>query len=244
MGSLLKKMGMLSIVLALPLGYIVWLQRAVDQRTMDCQRLQHVLSGVADHARGLEVRLAFLKRMASYTCLPIETIAVAGYPVMAYNGGLVPEDMIDDSQDRGEMGIASSVSNLSVANNNLLNVKGGERWAGEIGRDSAGHAKFEHPLYSIRAGAMTLRTYAQRHGIRTVRGIIDRFCQAPDELKERYVSYVASRVGVGPDEEIPILQHLPALLMAMVKFESGVDIPGAWVASYDILKESKDTQDP
>jgi hypothetical protein len=153
-------------------------------------------------------------------------------------GGVVPMSMVAvgdvQSDDIKEM---ANDKNLSVANNNYLNVKGESRWTGEVGRDAQGHVQFVHPIYSIRAGALILRSYVRQHGIRTVRGIIDRFCEAPPDLQEQYVNFVAQRLGVGPDDEFPVFNRLPDLLAAMVKFESGVDVPGEWVASFDILKD-------
>ena len=105
---------------------------------------------------------------------------------------------------------------LGILNNNPLNVKGRD-WAGQTGNDPQGHAVFSHPFYGLRAGAKTLKKY-QEQGVSTVRGIVDKWATGN---KDAYVSFLAKRLNITPDQEIDILAMLPWVVEAMVLFEVG-----------------------
>ncbi len=113
---------------------------------------------------------------------------------------------------------------LALATRNYLNIKrsaNGQRWEGELSYDAAGHVIFKDAAYSIRAGAIVLKNYEKKHGIKTVRGIITRFAEGN---REAYIRHVCKALGVQPDEEISIAERLPELLRAMVKFETGMSL--------------------
>ena len=113
---------------------------------------------------------------------------------------------------------------LALATRNYLNIKrsaNGQRWEGELSADDAGHVIFKDAAYSIRAGAIVLKNYERKHGIKTVRGIITRFAEGN---RDAYIRHVCKALGVQPDEEISIAARLPELLRAMVKFETGLAI--------------------
>lgn len=110
---------------------------------------------------------------------------------------------------------------LALKNRNYLNLKSlsnGDRWKGQIGEDSFGHAIFESPAWSIRAGAITLRTYERKHGIKTVEDLVRRFAEGN---QEPYIKHLCKALGVKPDQKISLTKRLPELLKAMVYFETG-----------------------
>lgn len=113
---------------------------------------------------------------------------------------------------------------LARQNRNYLNIKklsNGARWEGQIGVDVHGHVIFEHPAYSIRAGAMILKNYEDRHGINTIEGIINRFCEGN---KKQYVSFLCKELDFKPRQKISIKKHLHRIIPAMIKFETGEDV--------------------
>jgi hypothetical protein len=130
---------------------------------------------------------------------------------------------------------AGKYGTLAFANKNPMNVKhlGKQKWLGEIGRDGQGHVKFSSIHYGIRAGVLTLRSYQTRHGIKTLNGIIDRFCGGNAD----YVRFLSRRLNLEPDEEFQIIPRIPELVLWMSAYESGRRVDPKILASLDILKK-------
>lgn len=123
---------------------------------------------------------------------------------------------------------------LAVKNRNFLNIKvGREPWKGQIGTDKYGHAIFEDPVWSIRAGAIVLRSYEHKHKINTIDGLVRRFAEGNHE---DYAKYLCRELNVKKDEKISFTAHMPELIRAMVKFEMGQYLPDKY---YDLLKSMK-----
>jgi len=120
---------------------------------------------------------------------------------------------------------------------NYCNVKApsDSYWQGQCGRDRHGHAIFRSPEWSLRAGAIVLRNYARRHGIHTVRGIVERFSRSNHA---EYTRFLCRRLRVQPDERIDVVRRMPELLPAMVRFETGAKVAPEHIAILDFLKES------
>ncbi len=119
--------------------------------------------------------------------------------------------------------------------NNPCNVKrsvNGAKWKGQIGYDSQGHIHFQSVYHGIRAAAITLRSYYTRHGIKTLNGIIDRFCGG----NPGYVKFLSSNMGLGPDEEFNIVDRIPELVWLMSQYESGKRLPGDCLVTLDLVK--------
>lgn len=124
---------------------------------------------------------------------------------------------------------------LAQKNNNPLNVKrpaGGGRWKGQIGVDKFGHAIFKTQEYGIRAGALVLRSYAKKHKISTIAELVSRFAEGNHES---YIKGLCSRLGVAADEQIDLVKRMPELLRAMVRQESGKELPDHYFAPYDVV---------
>jgi len=127
---------------------------------------------------------------------------------------------------------------LSYKANSWMNVKtpNGKPnyWKGQCGLDARGHAVWEAPEYSLRAGALTLRSFYKRHGIKTVRGIVERYST---KNHKEYAEYVAKRMKVDPDEEIDVIRRMPELIRYMSQFETGRPVPPHMLATLDILSK-------
>lgn len=125
---------------------------------------------------------------------------------------------------------------LAQQNRNLANVKAlsnGDRWEGQIGVDRHGHAIFKHPAYSIRACALVLKSYERRHGIKTVKALVERFAEGN---REPYIKHLCRVLGVGPEQKISLTAHLPELLRGIVRFETGLSIGEEHLALVAALK--------
>lgn len=130
---------------------------------------------------------------------------------------------------------AGRYGTLAYKNCNPMNVKhlGKQKWLGEVGRDHLGHVKFSSIHYGIRAGVLTLRSYQTRHGIKTLNGLIERFCGGNAD----YVRFLSKRLNLGPDEEFQIIPRIPELVLWMSAYESGRRVDPKIIASLDILKK-------
>ena len=123
---------------------------------------------------------------------------------------------------------------LSRKAGNYLNVKApsDSYWLGQCGRDAHGHAVFVSPEWSLRAGTLVLRSYYQRHGIKTVRGIVERFSTCNHA---EYTKYLCDRLKLDPDEEFNVMRRMPELVRHMVRFESGSGVKPEHIHLLDVL---------
>ena len=124
---------------------------------------------------------------------------------------------------------------LSRKAGNYLNVKCNNKpdyWLGQCGIDAHGHAVFKSPEWSLRAGTLVLRSYYQRHGIKTVRGIVERFST---NNHAEYTKYLCARLHLEPDEEFNVMRRMPELVRHMVRFESAADVRPEHIHLLDVL---------
>ena len=128
----------------------------------------------------------------------------------------------------------------SVRNNNPLNIerRASNPWQGlmpaaEMTEEQKRETRFEvfkAPEWGFRAGARILITFQDRHGIRTIEGIVKRFAPAEDDNDvEAYIAAVESRSGFERDEILDLHQHefLRPVLEAMAFHETGARWPAA-----------------
>ena len=129
---------------------------------------------------------------------------------------------------------AGAEGTLSRKAGNYLNVKAPSDtyWLGQKGRDAHGHAVFVSPEWSLRAGTLVLRSYYQRHGIRTVRGIVERFSTCNHA---EYTKYLCDRLKLEPDEEFNVMRRMPELVRHMVRFESAADVRPEHIHLLDVM---------
>ncbi|MCC4600297.1 structural protein P5 [Xanthomonas melonis] len=116
-----------------------------------------------------------------------------------------------------------------VRNNNPGNIdrtstvwQGEDRSASALARESR-FAVFDTPEYGFRALVKTLLTYQRKHGLRTVRGIINRWAPPVENDTGAYARQVATALGVDVDQRINVEAPATAfqLAKAIAKHENG-----------------------
>ena len=123
-------------------------------------------------------------------------------------------------------GVTAATLPLGIRNNNPGNIQYSVRnpWVGQIGKDARGYAVFATPADGIRAMVITLRTYANRYGIHTIRGIISKWApKAGGNDTAAYIADVSQRMGIGPDQAFKVNTHMTALVRAIIWHENGQD---------------------
>lgn len=113
-----------------------------------------------------------------------------------------------------------------IRNNNPGNIdRTATKWQGMAEGQSSDprFVVFKAPEYGIRALAKTLLTYRSKHGLNTVRGIINRWAPPVENDTGAYVRAVARAVGVGPEDPIDVrtLDHALPLTIAIIIHENG-----------------------
>lgn len=123
---------------------------------------------------------------------------------------------------------ASGAQPRGIRNNNPGNIEDGPfarslpGYAGSDGR----FARFETPEAGNQAAPRLLASYVQR-GFNTPNSIINRWAPPSDNNPtQAYASYVAQRLGIGPDDVVSEAQ-IPLLAQAISEFENGQRVGGA-----------------
>lgn len=96
------------------------------------------------------------------------------------------------------------------------------KWQGLAEPPSDGRfCRFTGHEYGLRALAVLLITYQDRHGLRTLRDIIARWAPPAENDTAAYLAAVARRIGVGPDDPLDLHRHdrLRPLVEAIVAHE-------------------------
>ncbi len=91
---------------------------------------------------------------------------------------------------------------------------------------------FRSPEMGIRALATTLITYQDKHKLRTVRGIINRWAPPVENNTGAYIRAVADRMGISPDRQIDVHRYefMRPLVEAIIHHENaGYRYPAAVV---------------
>ncbi len=98
------------------------------------------------------------------------------------------------------------------------------QWQGERATDDDPvFEEFVSPEAGIRALARILLGYQRRHGLNTVTGIITRWAPGCENDTGSYISHVASRLGVTPDQAIDLTKAdtMVGLVEAIIRHENG-----------------------
>lgn len=84
-------------------------------------------------------------------------------------------------------------------------------------------ARFVSHEYGIRALALLLATYQDRHGLRTIRGIVTRWAPGHENDTEAYIAAVAARMDRHPRAALDLHRHgdLRPLVEAIIHHELG-----------------------
>lgn len=93
-------------------------------------------------------------------------------------------------------------------------------WTGQIGDDGTGYAVFDSDEHGVRALGHQLQTYLNR-GVNTVYSIISTYAPSSENDTVAYVSDVAQRLGVDPNQDLDA-SAIPQLAAAIIHHENGV----------------------
>ena len=82
---------------------------------------------------------------------------------------------------------------------------------------------FQSAIYGIRALARLLITYQDKHGLRTIGGIINRFAPRQENNTDAYIQSVVIHSGYPSDQKLDMhrFQHLKPLVEAIIFRENG-----------------------
>jgi hypothetical protein len=127
--------------------------------------------------------------------------------------------------------VMSSVLGLSL--NNPLNVERGDPWDGLApSQPHARFAKFISMPYGIRAAARILINYRNLYGIKSVRGIIDRWNPISDGQPPTYKPNVAAALGgISIDAFIDVRSRAIAFPLVRVMIRQEIGAPAALLVS-------------
>ena len=112
-----------------------------------------------------------------------------------------------------------------IRNNNPGNIrKGKDKWQGlAVDQADADFATFIDPTWGIRALASTLVTYQDRHKLRTIRGIINRWAPPVENDTGAYINAVAANCDVSADAIIDLHKYevMCPLVESIIRHENG-----------------------
>ena len=106
---------------------------------------------------------------------------------------------------------------------NLVHVET-NKWQGLATPPSDGRfCVFTAAPWGIRAMALNLIAYQDRHDLRTIRGLIGRYAPWSENNVDAYVASVASQMRRAPDEalDLHVWADLRPLVVAMIRHENG-----------------------
>ena len=89
---------------------------------------------------------------------------------------------------------------------------------------NTGFQQYKTPEEGIKAVDDQLRIYGEKHGVKTLRGVINRWAPSSENDTDSYIKTVAQRSGIDPDAPInlsdPVVRHL--ISAPIIGFEKGV----------------------
>jgi hypothetical protein len=123
----------------------------------------------------------------------------------------------------------SVTNSRGFRNKNPGNIDYNERnkWQGQVGIEPTGNpprfAVFESHEFGIRALVVLLNTYQDRHGLRTISGIINRWAPPNENSTGSYASHVARLTGFGLNDRLDLhtYEHAEPLVKAIITHELG-----------------------
>jgi len=114
-----------------------------------------------------------------------------------------------------------------LRNNNPGNVRAvnGVTWVGQTGED-AGFCVFDTMENGIRCLAKVLLAYQSRHGLLTLRGLINRWAPDTENDTDAYLEDVCHFCCASPDNPYTLTpSRLLSLVSAIIKHENGTSLP-------------------
>jgi hypothetical protein len=117
---------------------------------------------------------------------------------------------------------------LGIRNRNPGNIRHNpaNKWEGRLPNEPKhkGFCAFSTFAYGIRALALNFNTYQRKHGLKTIRGMIERHAPPSENDTEAYISFVCDYLDKKPDEEVILMDDrelLKKFLQAVAIMECG-----------------------
>lgn len=110
-----------------------------------------------------------------------------------------------------------------VRNNNPGNLEWGSKWQGLLPvneRTDPRFCQFQTPAYGIRAMAVTLINYQDKHNIRTVSAAIRRWAPPNENATQAYIHQVEKAVG-GEFVDMHDYRYLRPMVESIIRHENG-----------------------
>jgi len=112
-----------------------------------------------------------------------------------------------------------------IRNHNPGNIElGTDKWQGLAVEQTDGRfAQFKDPTWGIRALAILLINYQDKHKIRTIKGIINRWAPSVENNTQAYIDFVSDSSGFTQAEKLDMhnYDHLRPILEAIIRHENG-----------------------
>lgn len=109
-----------------------------------------------------------------------------------------------------------------IATNNPGNIRYNPAFRGCTG-STKGFCNFSSLGYGYRAILVTLTTYYTKYGLKTIRGIINRYAPPTENQTENYITLVSRYSGFSADETIAQVD-LVKLIPAIARQENSISI--------------------
>lgn len=135
------------------------------------------------------------------------------------------------------MATAKSTQPRGIRNNNPGNIEYNPnvKWQGLAQEQTDGRfCQFIDPTWGIRAIAVILISYQDKHDIHNVRGIINRWAPPVENNTDAYIKTVADAVGVADwnmNLDLHNYDYLCPIVEAIIRHENGkgpLDTPNTW----------------
>ena len=115
---------------------------------------------------------------------------------------------------------------IGIRNHNPLNLVHVPRnkWQGLADPPNEGRfCRFTSPAFGIRAAALNLIAYQDRHGLRTIKALVEKWAPISENNTRAYVKSVAQRSGVAANLPLDMHSygHMRPVIEAMIWHENG-----------------------
>ncbi len=128
------------------------------------------------------------------------------------------EEIIVTTKERTPRGSSPA----GLRNNNPFNLEyHAIGWVGETGSNGR-FSVFNTAENGIRAGMINIHTKMFRDGAKTVRKLLTILSPAFENPLEAYITFVAGRLNVAPDQPLDYAMQIIRLSKAIIQFENGV----------------------
>ena len=114
-----------------------------------------------------------------------------------------------------------------LKNNNPLNIRiSHNMWKGKVKGTDSEFETFSSMMWGLRAALKNLHTYYHKHGLNTIRGIINRWSPPSENNTAAYIDYVSKKSGFATDQEVDFdKSEYKKIVKAMCLLESRYEMP-------------------